>query len=262
MKHTKTSGSTSENLKDLLRKNSGTSSEALAIQSSNIKLNMLHYDPNKKWSYNGKCTVSIPINDTLKSLLEKDALRLQLVKLNKRGQKKGSGIRGWSFPKIPFGVGSKTFNNEKSNDSYGVGKEYPENAINPFIELDSSNISENGKYIVSHPIDVREIARCMCYYSNGKQLVNAELDIDDTQCIVKPTSDITLKDSSYSFRIIGSDHRDNYKSSVIRFRIALTHKDNYNIYSMSEAIIKIRYVPHRPDNNVDRPLFLISTLIE
>lgn len=262
MKHTKTSGHTSENLKDILGKNSGSSTEALAIQSSNIKLNMLHYDPNSKWSWIGECTVSIPINDTLKTLLKNGKLKLQLVKLNKKGRKKGTGIRGWSFPKIPFGVGSRTFNNEKSNDSYGVGKEYPENAINPFIELDSSNISENGKYIVSHPIDVREIARCMCYYQNGKQLVSADLDTDDNQCIVKPTSDITLEESSYKFRIVGSDHRDNDKSSVIRFRIALTHKDDYNIYSMSEAIIKVRYVPHNPNRNEDKPTFLISTLIE
>lgn len=261
MRYTKTSGSTNENLKDLLRGNSGAPSESLAIQSSNVKLNMLHYDPSTNWSYNGECTVSIPINDTLRNLLENGKLRLQLVKLNKRGKKKGSGIRGWSFPKIPFGVGSKTFNNERSDDSYGVGKEYPENSINPFIELDSSNISENGKYIVSHPIDVREMARCMCYYQNGSQLVSAELDTDNTQCIVKPTSDITLEES-YHFRIVGSDHRDSDKSSVIRFRVALTHKDNYNIYSMSEAVIKIRYVPYTSNNDTDKPMFLISTLIE
>ena len=235
---------------------------SMAIQSSNIKLNMLHYDDSNNWSYNGKCTVSIPINDTLRNLLEEGKLRLQLVKLNKRGRKKGTGIRGWSFPKIPFGVGSKTFNNEKNDDSYGVGKDYPENSINPFIELDSSNISENGKYIVSNPIDVREIARCMCYYQDSMLLVSAELDTDNTQCVVRPTSDIDHDGNSYGLRIVGSDHRDNYKSSVIRFRIALTHKDDYNVYSMSESIIKIRYVPYNPDSNPDKPLFLISTLIE
>lgn len=235
---------------------------AIAIQSSNIKLNMLKYDPSNNWSWNGICTVSIPINDTLRNLLDEGKLRLQLVKLNKRGRKKGTGIRGWSFPKIPFGVGSLTFNNERSNDSYGVGKDYPENSINPFIELDSSNISENGKYIVSNPIDVREIARCMCYYQHQSQLVSAELDTDHTQRVVRPTSDIDHDDNSYNFRIVGSDHRDNYKSSVIRFRIALTHTDDYNVYSMSDSIIKIRYVPHNPDYNPDKPLFLISTLIE